>query len=251
MKKLASAKAEEGSLSGASPNAKASQDSSAFKPRPRRYIVDSGASFHLVDPRTLSKKEKTTIEDTEFPIELETANGQIAVTKRALVEIKELDMKVWAYLKKDTVCVLSLGSLVDRSGFTFVWKPGKVPELQRGKKRFQCMPSCNVPFIYSVGYLEERRQRKDMRLSGSLSGASWPQAAPSSSSSKPSLADEGLEKGEDSDTESDDDDGEVAIAPDDILQKMYEPMRPRKDVSEGTPAPEAARTRPRRGRSRG
>ena len=33
------------------------------QPLPRRYIVDSGASFHLVDPRTLSKKEQSTIED--------------------------------------------------------------------------------------------------------------------------------------------------------------------------------------------
>ena len=39
-------------------------------PRPRRYIVNSGASFHLVDPRTLTTKERNTIEDIEV-----TANG--------------------------------------------------------------------------------------------------------------------------------------------------------------------------------
>ena len=40
-----------------------SSSSSDCQPRPRRYIVDSGASFHLVDPRTLTKKERSTIED--------------------------------------------------------------------------------------------------------------------------------------------------------------------------------------------
>ena len=31
------------------------------RPRPRRYIVDSGASFHLVESRTLTKKEQLTV----------------------------------------------------------------------------------------------------------------------------------------------------------------------------------------------
>ena len=146
-----------------------------------------------------------------------------------------------------------------------------MPELVCGKKRFYCTTSSNVPFIYTVSYLEERRKRRNLRLEGSLSGATRPKASPASSSSKPSLADAGLEKGEDSDTESDGDSDEVAIAPDDILQKMSEPMRPRsaslgppdilmdpkkvvqdhlEDVSDSA-NPKTARTRRGRGQSRG
>ena len=195
MKKLAaqSPKAAEGALNGASPTARASPDSDRGprekQPRPRRYIVDSGASFHLVDPRTLTKQERDTIEDVDVPVHLETANGEVTVSQRALVHVKELDLQVWAFLKRDTVCVLSLGRLVDRSGFTYVWRPGRMPELVCGKKRFYCTTSSNVPFIYTVSYLEERRKRRNLRLEGSLSGATRPKASPASSSSKPSLAD--------------------------------------------------------------
>ena len=65
-------------------------DSSAGAPR--RYIVDSGASFHLVDPRTLTKKEQETIEDIEVPIPLETANGEVVVTQRCCVLVVELNL---------------------------------------------------------------------------------------------------------------------------------------------------------------
>jgi len=112
--------------------------------------VYSGASFHLVDPRTLTKKERETIEDIDDPIPIETANGEVVVNKRCRVVVAELGLRVWAYLHEDTVCVLSLGLLVDRAGFTFEWKPGKAPELIFGKKlRVPCHPHFNVPFIYA------------------------------------------------------------------------------------------------------
>ena len=68
-----------------------------------------------------------------------------------------------AYLHQDTVCVLSSGLLVDRAGFTFLWRPGKVPELVLGKTRTACTPSFNVPFMYTSRYLEERRRRRSAR----------------------------------------------------------------------------------------
>ena len=59
-------------------------------------------------------------------------------------------METWAYLHEDTVCVLSLGLLVDRNGFTYLWRPGKAPELKRGKFIVTCSPHFNVPFIYAA-----------------------------------------------------------------------------------------------------
>ena len=44
---------------------------------------------------------------------------------------------------------LSLGLLVDRDGFTYHWKPGKAPELKKGKLCVACYPHFNVPFIYA------------------------------------------------------------------------------------------------------
>ena len=129
---------------------KGNQASPSFsQPRARRYIVDSGASFHFVDPRTLTKKESATIEDIEEPIPIETANGEVIVRQRCRVLVVELDIEVWAFLHEDTVCVLSLGLLVDRNGFTYYWRPGKAPELTKGSFKVSCAPHFNVPFIYS------------------------------------------------------------------------------------------------------
>ena len=69
--------------------------------------------------------------------------------QRCLVFVIELNLYVWAYLHIDTVCVLSLGLLVDRAGFTYLWKPGKAAELILGKLRVSCYPHFNVPFIYT------------------------------------------------------------------------------------------------------
>ena len=123
--------------------------SSQSGPRPRRYIVDSGASFHLVDPRTLTRKEQQKVEDIEVPIPIETANGEVAVTQRCRVLVIELNLYICAFLHVDTVCVLSLGLLVDRDGFTYHWKPGKAPELKKGKLCVACYPHFSVPFIYA------------------------------------------------------------------------------------------------------
>ena len=67
------------------------------------------------------------------------------------MHVRELNLDVWAYLHEDTVFVLSLGLLVNRSGFSHSWKPGKIPELSKGSKRYPLHPHFNVPFIYS-GY---------------------------------------------------------------------------------------------------
>ena len=148
-KKRKDAKAKARLEAGKAEDESAQARSSSPSPRARRYIVDSGASFHLVDPRTLTKEESATIEETE-PIPIETANGEVTVDKRCRVRVVELDLPIWAYLHEDTVCVLSLGLLVDRDGFTYKWEPGKAPTLKKGSFSVSCVPHYNVPFIYSA-----------------------------------------------------------------------------------------------------
>jgi hypothetical protein len=80
---------------------------------------------------------------------VETANGEVTVTHRCKVYVQELALYIWAFLHVDTVCVLSLGMLVDRNGFTYIWKPGQAPELRKGKFCLACHPHFNVPFIFA------------------------------------------------------------------------------------------------------
>jgi len=115
----------------------------------RRYIVDSGASFHLVDSRTLSKQERSTIYKISDPISIQTANGDVIVDSKVKIFVRELGLHVWAYLHEDTVAVLSLGMLCDDHGYTYNWKPQTWPTLTKGRQVVTCQPHCNVPFIYT------------------------------------------------------------------------------------------------------
>ena len=116
----------------------------------RSYIVDSGASFHLASKDTLLPKERKSIEDLEEPITVQTANGDVTISQKCRVHVKELDLWIWAHLLPCTVAVLSLGALCSENGYTYVWKPGQSPALIKGRFKIQCVPRNNVPFIYAA-----------------------------------------------------------------------------------------------------
>ena len=100
------------------------------EPGDRRYIVDSGASFHLVASDSLTHKEKVTRKKTAAPIPIITANGEIEVDAMVRVYVKELVIFVWAYVLDCDFAVLSRGMLCDEEGFTYSWIPGRPPTLE-------------------------------------------------------------------------------------------------------------------------
>ena len=83
----------------------------------RGYIVDSGASFHLLTESSLTKKERATIREIAVAIPITTANGEVIVTHQCPVFVQELGIFVWAYILDCSVAVLSLGMLCDEHGF--------------------------------------------------------------------------------------------------------------------------------------
>ena len=115
----------------------------------RTYIVDSGASFHIVDGSTLSAKERKTLLKIKKPILTSTANGEIELTESCTIYVRELGMHLPAYVHKGTVAILSLGLLCQDLGFTYEWKPNASPTLTKGDHKITCEPHFNVPFIYA------------------------------------------------------------------------------------------------------
>ena len=61
--------------------------------------------------------------------------------------------------------------IVDRSGFTFNWQPGKAPTLTKGDKTITSQPSFNVPFIYASTYFHARKVSKLAHSAGGNSFA--------------------------------------------------------------------------------
>lgn len=113
----------------------------------RRFIVDSGASLHLVDLNTLSSEEKKQMCDLEIPISLQTANGVIVAKRWTWIWVKELEIYVKAIALGNSPPVLSLGKLVEENKFRYRWDPGRTPYLSANGNKYKCYPTHNVPFI--------------------------------------------------------------------------------------------------------
>jgi hypothetical protein len=115
----------------------------------RKFIVDSGASFHLISRCNLTPREKKTIRKRSEPIHLQTANGIIQGTHEADVYVKDLnDEKITCIIVKDCPALISLGLICTENGYDYIWKNDSCPYLQKdGGKKIYCHPLQNVPTI--------------------------------------------------------------------------------------------------------
>ena len=97
-----------------------------------RFIVDTGASLHLVDRGSLSEEQRKRIRKATKATALNTANGLAWSSEVIDLYIKELDINLTALVLDSTVLVLSIGLLIEQNGFDFVWRKGSGPYLQKG-----------------------------------------------------------------------------------------------------------------------
>ena len=65
---------------------------STLKPEEREFVVDSGASMHMISKKDLSKAEMDTLTKSCSPTIVITANGEVQTHEEAIVYVKELDI---------------------------------------------------------------------------------------------------------------------------------------------------------------
>ena len=80
----------------------------------RRYIVDSGASCHLIAWRSLTSSEKRSIRKAANPQELQTANGIVRADHVVDLYVVQIRRKVTACLLADVPPVLSMSQICSR-----------------------------------------------------------------------------------------------------------------------------------------
>jgi hypothetical protein len=102
----------------------------------RKYMMDSGATFHLICWQFLTERERITVRKC-MPCLLNTANGPIKVEYEVDVWIEELDLQVTAFILKDSPPLLSMGKLCRMHGFVYVWNGMSDPVLY-DSKFFDC-----------------------------------------------------------------------------------------------------------------
>ena len=96
----------------------------------RTYIVDSGASFHIVSRREMTEQEHNSITKVDQPIVIQTANGLLTLTEQCKIYVRDLKVTLSAYILDDTVSLLSLGLLVEELGYSYIWNPRHSPMLR-------------------------------------------------------------------------------------------------------------------------
>ena len=102
---------------------------STLKPEEREFVVDSGASMHMISKMDLSNAEMDTLTKSCTPTIVITANGEVQTHEEATVYVKELNIFLTMKVFENTPAVLSLGKLCDENGYSYEWINGQKPYL--------------------------------------------------------------------------------------------------------------------------
>ena len=103
---------------------------STLKPEEREFVVDSGASMHMISKKDLRDAEMDTLTKSRSPTIGITANGEVHTHEEAIVYVKELDIFLTISLD-NTPAVLSLGKVCDENGYSNEWINGQKPHLTK------------------------------------------------------------------------------------------------------------------------
>ena len=120
---------------------------STLKPEEREFVVDSGASMHMISKKDLSDAEMDTLTTSRSPTIVTTANGEVQMHEEATVYVKELEKFLTMKVLENTPAVLSLGKLCDANGYSYEWINGQKPHLVENGIRIQCDTENFVPIV--------------------------------------------------------------------------------------------------------
>ena len=120
---------------------------STLKPEEREFVVDSGASMHMISKKDLSEVEMDTLTKSCSPTIVITANGEVQTHEEATVYVKELDIFLTVKVLGNTSAVLSFGKLCDENGYSYEWINGQKPHLIKNGIRISCNTENFVPIV--------------------------------------------------------------------------------------------------------
>ena len=94
---------------------------STLESEEREFVVDSGASMHMISQKDLSDAEMDTLTKSYSPTIVITANGEVQTHEETTVYVKDLDIFLTMKIIENTPAVLSLGKLCDENGYSHEW----------------------------------------------------------------------------------------------------------------------------------
>ena len=113
----------------------------------REFVVDLGASMHMVSKEDLNSAELETMRTTKSPTTVMTANGEVQTREKGTAHVKQLDLFVKVMLVEETPTVLYLVKLCEDHGFSHHWTSGQKLILTKKGNKIDCNISNYVPFV--------------------------------------------------------------------------------------------------------
>ena len=118
---------------------------STLKPEEREFVVDSGASMHMISKKDLSNAEMDTLTKSCSPTIVITANGEVQTHEEAVCQ--RIGYNLTEKVLENTPAVLSLGKLCDENGYSYEWINGQKPHLIKDGIRIICNTENFVPIV--------------------------------------------------------------------------------------------------------
>ena len=168
---------------------------SIFEPEKREFVVDSGASMHMISIKDLSDAEMDTLTKSCSPTIVITANGEVQTHEEAVVYVKELGTFLTMKVLENTPAVLSLGKLCDENGNSYEWINGQIPHLIKYGIRIICNTENFVPIV--VPGLSSSSSGSSSTSKAPLKQENHSSSSSSSSSSSPTVSEIQIRERED------------------------------------------------------
>ena len=102
------------------------------------FVVESGASMHMLNKSDLSSDELDTLRRSRTPVTVVTANGDVQTNEEAQVFVHDLDLFMTVQLLDNTTAVLSLGKPCEEHGYPYEWITGRQPQLTKNGSKITC-----------------------------------------------------------------------------------------------------------------
>ena len=117
------------------------------RPVEREFVVDSGASVHMMSKKESSSEEMDIVKRSRTPTVVLTASGEVHTDEEAQVLVHDPNLFVIVQLLEETSAVLSLGKLCRDRGYSYECDNGQKPRLTKGGKSIVCKTNNLVPIV--------------------------------------------------------------------------------------------------------
>ena len=123
---------------------------STAKPEEREFVVDSGASVHVVSKKDLNSAELETMRISRNPTTVVTANGEVLTKEETTVFVRELDLFVTVMLLEDTPAVLYSENSAKITGIITIGPAVGNHISSKNGRKINCNTAKYVPFVLST-----------------------------------------------------------------------------------------------------